>query len=83
MAVIAFTMLGAAGVLAGWRRAPTDLVRWGGLVLAAVAWGRVLLPWLRRHSRMRREEHQAGMYGALGAWAVTDLVVILAWGLYT
>jgi hypothetical protein len=32
---------------------------------------------------MRREEHQAGMYAALGAWAVTDVVVILAWGLYT
>jgi hypothetical protein len=32
---------------------------------------------------MNSDEHQAGMYAALGAWAVTDLVVILAWGVYS
>jgi 4-hydroxybenzoate polyprenyltransferase len=83
MAVLAFAVLAAAGALTGWRSAPADLVRWAGLVLAAGVWGRVLVPWLQRHPRMRREEHQAGMYAALAAWAVTDLVVILAWGLYT
>lgn len=83
MAMIAFALFATAGALAGWRGAPAELARWAGLVLAAIAWGRVLVPWLHRHPRMRREEHQAGMYAALGAWAVTDVVVILAWGLYT
>jgi len=32
---------------------------------------------------MTPADHQTGMYAALGAWAVTDVVVILGWGLYT
>jgi hypothetical protein len=24
-------------------------------------------------------EHQRGMYQALGAWALTDIVIVLAW----
>jgi 4-hydroxybenzoate polyprenyltransferase len=83
MAGVAFTFLGAAGVMAGWGTGPGDLARWAGLGLAALAWAWVLGPWIRRHSQMRREEHQAGMYAGLRAWAVTDVVVILAWGLYT
>jgi 4-hydroxybenzoate polyprenyltransferase len=83
MAVLAFAVLAASGALSGWRGHPADLARWTGLALAAAAWGRVLVPWLLRHPHLRREEHQAGMYAALGAWALTDLVVILAWGLYT
>jgi len=83
MAGVAFALLGAAGLLAGWGSQPGDLARWTGLGLAAVAWARVLGPWIRRQAGMRREEHQAGMYAALRAWAVTDVVVILGWGLYT
>ncbi len=82
-AAVAFAMFGAAGGLSGWGTAPGGLLRWGGLAVAAAAWGWVLLPWLARHQRMTVAEHQAGMYAGLAAWAVTDLVVILAWGLYT
>jgi 4-hydroxybenzoate polyprenyltransferase len=79
--VVAFGMFVAAA--AGWRGERGDLLRWAGLLLAAVAWGRVLVPWLRRHREMTPAEHQRGMYSALRAWAVTDVVVIIAWGLYT
>jgi hypothetical protein len=40
----------------------------------------VLLPWLSRYQAMNAAGHQWGMYRALGAWAVTDLAVVLAWG---
>jgi hypothetical protein len=40
----------------------------------------VLLPWLRRHAFMRPPEHQRGMYRALLAWAITDVLVVVAWG---
>jgi len=49
-------------------------------VLALVAWGAVLLPWRARWSGWGPADHQRGMYQALGAWAVTDLVAVLAWG---
>jgi hypothetical protein len=57
-----------------------DWWRWSGLGLAALAWAMVLLPWLRRHQAMRPREHQRGMYRALLAWAITDVVVVLTWG---
>ncbi len=82
-AIVAFALLGAAGLRAGWRLEGADLLRWGGLLLAALVWGRVLFPWYRRHATMTPAEHQAGMYAGLAAWAVTDLVVILGWGWYT
>ncbi len=83
MALVAFAMFVAAGYAAGWGIGPDDLARWAGLALAAITWGRVLVPWFRRHDLMRPGDHQAGMYAALRAWAVTDVVVILGWGLYT
>jgi hypothetical protein len=82
-AVIAFTLLVVAGRLTGWGSSASDLLRWGGLAVAAGVWAQVLLPWLARHRTMNADEHQAGMYAGLRAWAVTDVVVILAWGLYT
>ncbi len=80
-ATLAFALLVAAGVRAGWRTAPGDLARWGGLLLAGAAWAAVLAPWLAGHARRSAAEHQRGMYWALGAWALTDVVVALAWGL--
>ena len=44
------------------------------------AWLAVLVPWRLRHLRMSPAVHQRGMYLALGAWAVTDAVVVGAWG---
>jgi 4-hydroxybenzoate polyprenyltransferase len=82
-AIIAFALFLLAGLRAGWRANPGDLARWGGIALAAGTWARVLWPWLQRHREMTPPEHQAGMYAALKAWAVTDLVVILGWGVYS
>jgi lycopene elongase/hydratase (dihydrobisanhydrobacterioruberin-forming) len=81
--VLAFGLLAAAGLKAGWGTVPADLLRWGGLALAALSWARVLGPWLARHETMTAAQHQAGMYAALGAWALTDVVVILGWGAYS
>jgi hypothetical protein len=33
-----------------------------------------------KYHRMGPAEHQRGMYLALAAWAVTDAVVVGAWG---
>jgi len=78
---LALGLLVAGGMQAGWRlHASADLARWGGLVIAGAAWAAVLLPWLTRHSGLAAAEHQRRMYLALGAWAVTDVVVALAWG---
>lgn len=82
-AVVAFTLFALAGAGSGWSGTNGASWRWGGLLLAALAWAWVLIPWLIRHPRMTPDQHQAGMYAALTAWGVTDVVVILAWGLYT
>ena len=66
-----------AGWLAGWGR--NDAWRWILLALSASAWGVLLLNWIRRHRGMDAREHQRRMYQALAAWALTDLVVVLAW----
>jgi 4-hydroxybenzoate polyprenyltransferase len=76
-ATAAFALFGSAGVRAGWGAG--ESWRWLVLLIAALAWGVVLLPWLRGHRRMKPREHQHGMYRALLAWAVTDVAVVLAW----
>lgn len=78
---LALALLVAGGLRAGWRlHAAGDLARWAGIVVAGAAWGAVLLPWLARHRGLRAAGHQRRMYLALVAWAVTDIVVALAWG---
>lgn len=79
-AALAFALFAAAGLRAGWRAAGHDLWRWGGLALALAAWTAVLVPWRRGWAALHPRDHQRGMYRALGAWALTDLVVVLAWG---
>ncbi|MBK8004119.1 MAG: UbiA family prenyltransferase [Gemmatimonadetes bacterium] len=80
---VAFGLFVVGGVVAGWGGAGGGLLRWGGTGSGARGVGWVLLPWLRNHPRMTPDQHQRGMYKALKAWAVTDVVVILAWGIYT
>ena len=82
-ALIAFGILIAAGISAGWGASRGDLLRWAGLGLAGGLWWRVLGPWFTRYDQMTAAEHQAGMYAALRAWAVTDVVVILGWSVYS
>ena len=79
-AAVAFSLFAAAGLWAGWRTGGADLRRWAGLAIALAAWAWVLLPWRRHHARWTPADHQRGMYRALGAWAVTDVVAVLAWG---
>ena len=75
----AFALLALAGLRSGW--GTQDAWRWLGLALCAVTWGMVLGSWLQRHGAMVARDHQRGMYQALGAWALTDAVVVLAWGI--
>lgn len=76
-ALTAFALFVLAGVRAGW--GAQDAWRWLGLALCAAAWGAVLFRWLRRWHVMSVSQHQRGMYQALGAWALTDVVVVLVW----
>jgi 4-hydroxybenzoate polyprenyltransferase len=48
------------------------------LWIAAAGWAFVLGGWLLRAGGMTRDEHKGGMYRALAAWALTDVVVIVA-----
>jgi 4-hydroxybenzoate polyprenyltransferase len=79
-ATLAFALFAVAGIRTGWRAGGTDLWRWAGLGLALAAWAWVLIPWRLHQARLVAADHQRGMYRALGAWAVTDVVVVLAWG---
>lgn len=77
--VLAFFLFALAGRRAGW--GTQESWRWFLLLLAAFGWGAVLIPWLVRRHRMTASEHQLGMYRALFAWALTDVAVVLAWGI--
>ncbi len=76
--VLAFALFAAAAERAGlaegdrWRLVP--------LGLALGAWAAVVIPWQLRWREMTPREHQRGMYLALGAWAVTDIAVVVGWG---
>ena len=48
------------------------------LSIAAVGWGVVLVSWLARHAGMTSHQHKLGMYRALAVWALTDVVVVVA-----
>lgn len=76
--VLAFALLVLAGAQAGWL--PGGGWRVLPLGLALAAWLAVLVPWRRGWQRMDPRAHQRGMYLALGAWAITDLAVVLGWG---
>jgi 4-hydroxybenzoate polyprenyltransferase len=76
-AIAGHCLFALAGWLAGW--GGEDGWRWMLLALSAAGWVVLLLTWLRRHRSMGEQEHQRGMYLALAAWALTDLIVVLAW----
>jgi 4-hydroxybenzoate polyprenyltransferase len=76
---LAFAIFTAAGLRAGWRGHASDLWRWAALLGSLAAWAAVLLPWRARWERLGPSDHERGMYRALGAWAVTDVLVVLAW----
>jgi 4-hydroxybenzoate polyprenyltransferase len=47
------------------------------LALPLALWLAVLLPWMGGYASWTPAQHQRGMYKALAAWAVTDVVVLL------
>jgi 4-hydroxybenzoate polyprenyltransferase len=60
--------------LLGARRNPLPLA------LSLAAWLLVLIPWLARWRRWSPRQHEAGMYRALAAWAITDISLLaLMW----
>ena len=75
-AAIAFAFFAHAASMAGL----ASRGAWGtvALIVAAVAWVAVLVPWALRSPEMTPAAHKRGMYAALGAWALTDLAVLLA-----
>ncbi|HET7458502.1 MAG TPA: UbiA family prenyltransferase [Gemmatimonadaceae bacterium] len=71
--VLAFACLARSATLAG-----TGAPGWAALGIALAAWIAVLGRWLARHRTMSPAAHKRGMYLALGAWALTDLAVVIA-----
>jgi lycopene elongase/hydratase (dihydrobisanhydrobacterioruberin-forming) len=82
---VALAAAGAAFVLFAWAGLSSAWPAGGAwrctaLAVAFLAWAAVLVPWQLRADRLHAHDHQRRMYLALGAWAVTDLAVLLAWG---
>jgi len=71
---IACTVLAFA--LFGWAAALLGVGAWP-LVVPLATWLAVLGAWYGRREVLSPAGHQRGMYRALAAWAVTDLVVLL------
>ena len=75
----AFLLFAWAGMRSAWTPGAAGW-RWSLLLIALLVWAAVLVPWRLCADRLLPREHQRRMYLALGAWAVTDLAVLLAWG---
>jgi 4-hydroxybenzoate polyprenyltransferase len=75
----AFLLFAWAGTRSAWTPDAAGW-RWSLLLIALLAWVAVLVPWRLGANRLLPRQHQRRMYLALGAWAVTDLAVLLAWG---
>ena len=71
---IACTLLAFA--LFAWAAALLWVRAWL-LVVPLILWLAVLVPWYRRRDALSAAEQQRGMYQALGAWAITDVAVLL------
>ena len=72
-AALAFACFARAAALAA-----AGAAGWLALGAAAAAWLAVLGRWLGRHAAMDQAAHKRGMYLALGAWALTDVAVLVA-----
>src|SRR5690349_25042047 len=72
-ATLAFAAFSYGLLLAG----PTVMSR-TALGAAGAVWAIVLGDWILRQGRMTSAQHQRGMYRALGAWALTDVAMVLA-----
>jgi 4-hydroxybenzoate polyprenyltransferase len=78
--LLAFALFLIAGARAGWTEWTGGGWRLLLLGVGLAVWLVVLIPWRAGWNSMTPRQHQRGMYLSLGAWAVTDLVVLVAWG---
>ena len=74
---VAFGLFVGAARAAGWTAG--DVARWMALGVAYLVWLALLVPWYRAAESWGPERHQRGMYLALGAWALTDVAVLIGW----
>lgn len=58
-------------------RGPGTPLWTAALTVPFAAWLAVLMPWYKHHQEMTPAQHQKGMYAALRAWALTDLVILV------
>ena len=75
LAVAIASVVLAFGLL-WWAAAVLGISGWL-LAVPLACWLAVLLPWFARHAAWTPAEHQRGMYRALTAWAVTDVIVLV------
>ncbi len=67
-----------AFALFGWAAIALDAGVWAAALAPPLfGWLWVLVPWYTSHANWTSVRHQRGMYQALAAWAVTDVVVLL------
>jgi len=74
--VVAIACTVLAFALFAWAAALLWVRAWL-LVVPLILWLAVLMPWYRRRDALSQAAQQRGMYQALGAWAVTDVAVLL------
>jgi 4-hydroxybenzoate polyprenyltransferase len=55
--------------------------QWLAIGVALLVWLAILVPWQRAAETRTAKQDQRGFYAALGAWAVTDVAIVLAFGL--
>ncbi len=72
---VAFACFAVAAMMA---RVPT--LRVAPLILAAAVWLGLLTRWSARCAQMSPAQHKRAMYAALGAWGMTDVAVLIAFG---
>ena len=73
---VAIACTALAFALFGWAAVVLRIAAWP-FVVPFAAWLAVLGPWYRRREVLSEAGQQRGMYRALAAWALTDLVVLL------
>jgi 4-hydroxybenzoate polyprenyltransferase len=78
---IGATALAFLMMLIGARLSFAKLWQWLAILAALGAWLAILLPWHRDAESRSSAQDQRGFYAALGAWALTDIAVVVAFGM--
>ncbi len=73
---LAWTLFFSAALPLLWSKGAWPITVLSG---ALGVWLGVLVPWVLNTPTWSATRHQHGMYYALGAWAVTDVAMVMAW----